>query len=100
MMKEEGSPFILHLSNFCLRDQPPNDGSSAGRPWAHQYIQVLHGDPNSLKPSRSSCSSETPSARIWLPLLSKIGPLNTSKRVNLPASASANVCRIRARSSA
>src|SRR3990172_5925642 len=66
-------------------------GSSAVIPSAHQYMQVLQGEPNSLKPSRSSCSSETPAARISTPLLSWIGPLNTSKRVNLPSSAALRV---------
>src|SRR5690349_18450410 len=70
-------------------------GNSAVIPSAHHFIQtsILQGRPNSGKASRSTCCRLCPSGRTSFPLLSLIGPLNTSKRVNSPASICARVSR-------
>src|SRR5690348_7511484 len=47
-----------------------------------------------LRPSRSDWVSDWPAGTTVFPLLSLIGPLNRSKRVNLPAFMSANLASI------
>src|SRR5215208_123686 len=100
--KETFGVFSLHYTkkgqNYIVLPHPTNQfysGNSAVIPSAHHFIQTstVHGKPNSGKASRSTCSRLCPSVRTTLPLLSLMGPLNTSKRVNSPASIWSRVSR-------
>src|SRR6185436_9763363 len=91
LYKNGAEPFRRALPQSYFTYYPPSFGSSAVTPSAHQYMPVLQGTSPPAKQSISICSSFSPAASTSLPWLSLIGPANTSKRSNSPASILARV---------